>query len=76
MSGRSSTTKKNRTLYARSSEDPSLIITYALRMSIADITSQRKGMVMGEFGYFYGYSMVFVFFVGGLVGFVIGRWFT
>lgn len=33
-------------------------------------------MVMGEFGYFYGYSMVFVFVVGGLVGFVIGRWFS
>ena len=45
-------------------------------MSIADITNQRKGMVMGEFGYFYGYSMVFVFVVGGLVGFVIGRWFS
>ena len=31
---------------------------------------------MGELGYFYGYSMVFVFLVGGLVGFVIGRWFS
>ena len=76
MNGRSSTTKKNRTLYARSSEARSLIITYALRMSIADITNQRKGMVMGEFGYFYGFSLAFVFCLGGLVGFIVGRWFS
>ena len=47
-----------------------------MRMRIADITSQRKGMIMGEFGYFYGFSLAFVFCLGGLVGFIVGRWFS
>ena len=34
-----------------------------------------KGVDMGEFGYIYGYMLVFVFCVGTLLGFVIGRWF-
>ena len=30
---------------------------------------------MGDFGYIYGYSLAFVFFVGGLLGYIVGRWF-
>lgn len=30
---------------------------------------------MGDFGYIYGYFLVFIFMFGGLVGYVIGRWF-
>ena len=30
---------------------------------------------MGDIGYIFGYCMVFVFSVGALVGFVVGRWF-
>lgn len=29
---------------------------------------------MGDFGYIYGYSLVFVFCLGGLVGYLIERW--
>ena len=63
-------------MYVESLETSALITTFVMLMSFADITNQRKGMVMGEFGYFYGFSLAFVFFVGGLVGFVIGRWFS
>jgi hypothetical protein len=31
---------------------------------------------MGEFGYIYGYMLVFVFCMGVVLGFVIGRWFS
>lgn len=31
---------------------------------------------MGDFGYIYGYILVFVFCVGAFLGFVIGRWFS
>ena len=31
---------------------------------------------MGDFGYIYGYCLVFVFSVGGLLGFIVGRWFS
>jgi len=29
---------------------------------------------MGDIGYIYGYLLVFVACLGGIVGFVIGRW--
>ena len=29
---------------------------------------------MGDFGYIYGYMLVFVACVGGLVGYIVGRW--
>ena len=35
-----------------------------------------RGGIMGEFGYFFGYSLVFVFCMGIILGFVIGRWFS
>lgn len=33
-----------------------------------------KGVDMGDIGYIYGYMLVFVFCVGIIFGFVIGRW--
>ena len=67
-----------RILSARDSEIGFPAIISAMGMIIADTTIliSRKGMVMGDIGYIYGYSLAFVFFVGGLVGFVIGRWFS
>ena len=29
---------------------------------------------MGDIGYIFGYIVAFVFFVGGLLGWLIGRW--
>ena len=45
-------------------------------MRIANITSltSRGEMVMGDFGYIYGYMLVFVFCLGALLGYIIGRW--
>lgn len=31
---------------------------------------------MGDIGYIYGYMLVFVFCVGIIFGFVIGKWFN
>ena len=31
---------------------------------------------MGDLGYIYGYSLVFVFCVGVVLGFLIGKWFN
>jgi hypothetical protein len=35
-----------------------------------------KGADMGDIGYIIGYWMAFIFFVGIILGFVIGRWFS
>ena len=35
-----------------------------------------KGADMGDIGYIYGYGLAFVFGVGIILGFVIGRWFS
>ena len=51
-------------------------IARLITSSARTIGKKRKGGIMGEFGYFYGYSLVFVFLVGGLVGFIVGRWFS
>lgn len=46
--------------------------------TINALTMSREGkgkVTMGDFGYIYGYFLGFCFFVGGLLGFVVGKWF-
>lgn len=55
------------------------ISTFVSAVRIIDaLTMSREGkgkVTMGDFGYIYGYLLGFCFFVGGLLGYVVGRWF-
>lgn len=65
-----------RTSFARSSRHTTMALISVTEMRIANITSltSRGEMVMGDFGYIYGYMLVFVFCLGALLGYIIGRW--
>ena len=69
-------TEITRISYVGSSQHTIIARICAIAMRIVDITSQilERGAIMGDFGYIYGYMLVFVACVGGLVGYIVGRW--